>query len=82
MSGANGNGMTDGGKTTMLDAFFERKLDVTVALGELATLANDVGAKSLKERVDTTLVKKLEEVVAAERETRSITSRSVTPRRS
>ena len=47
--------------TRMLDAFFERKQEVTTALSEVSTLAGDVGAKSLKERIDTTLVRKLDE---------------------
>jgi small GTP-binding protein len=45
----------------MLDAFRERKLDVTVALNELSEIAGQVGAKSLKERIDRDLVHKLEE---------------------
>jgi small GTP-binding protein len=45
----------------ILDAFRERKLDVTVALQDVSELAGSVGAKSLQGRVDTTLVKKLEE---------------------
>ncbi len=45
----------------MLDAFRERKLDVTLALSELSEIASGLGAKSLKERVDRDLVHKLEE---------------------
>ena len=45
----------------MLDAFRERKLDVTVALNDLSEIAGLVGAKSLKERIDRDLVHKLEE---------------------
>jgi len=45
----------------MLEGFRERKLDVTVALQELSEVANGLGAKSLKERVDRELVRKLEE---------------------
>ncbi len=45
----------------MLDAFRERKLDVTVALSELSDVAARLGARSLKERIDRDLVKKLEE---------------------
>ncbi len=45
----------------MLDAFRERKLDVTLALTELSEIAGGVGARSLKERIDRDLVKKLEE---------------------
>jgi small GTP-binding protein len=45
----------------MLEGFRERKLDVTVALQELSEVADGLGAKSLKERVDRELVRKLEE---------------------
>ena len=45
----------------MLEGFRERKLDVTVALQELGEIADGLGAKSLKERLDRELVKKLEE---------------------
>jgi predicted GTPase len=45
----------------MLEGFREKKDDVTKALGELSTIAKDLGAKSLKERVDRELVKKLDE---------------------
>lgn len=45
----------------MLEGFRERKLDVTVALQELSDIAQGVGAKSLKERIDRELVNKLEE---------------------
>lgn len=45
----------------MLEGFRERKLDVTVALQELSDIAGSVGAKSLKERLDKDLVKKMEE---------------------
>lgn len=45
----------------MLDAFRERKDEVTTALREIAEVAEKVGAKSLKEKADTRLVKKLEE---------------------
>ena len=45
----------------MLEGFRERKLDVTVALQELSDLAGSLGAKSLKERLDRDLVKKMEE---------------------
>jgi small GTP-binding protein len=45
----------------MLDAFRERKLDVTVALNDLSEIAGLLGAKSLKERIDRDLVHKLEE---------------------
>ena len=43
----------------MLEGFRERKLDVTVALQELGEIADGLGAKSLKERLDRELVKKL-----------------------
>lgn len=45
----------------MLEGFRERKLDVTVALQELSDIAGTLGAKSLKERLDRDLVKKMEE---------------------
>jgi small GTP-binding protein len=45
----------------MLDAFREKKLDVTLALSELSDLAGRVGARSLKERIERDLVHKLEE---------------------
>ena len=45
----------------MLEGFRERKHDVTVALQELGEIATSLGAKSLKERLDRELVKKLEE---------------------
>lgn len=45
----------------MLEGFRERKLDVTVALQELSEVAQGLGAKSLKERVERELVRKLEE---------------------
>lgn len=45
----------------MLEGFRERKLDVTVALEELGEIAERLGARSLRERVDRDLVRKLEE---------------------
>jgi predicted GTPase len=45
----------------MLDAFRERKAEVTTALVALSEIAEGVGAKSLKERVDKELVQKLEQ---------------------
>ncbi|MDB4941397.1 MAG: Dynamin [Labilithrix sp.] len=45
----------------MLEGFRERKVDVTVALQELSDIAGSLGAKSLKERLDRDLVKKMEE---------------------
>lgn len=45
----------------MLEGFRERKLDVTVALQELSDIAQSLGAKTLKDRLDRELVKKLEE---------------------
>lgn len=45
----------------MLEGFRERKVDVTVALQELGEIATKLGARSLKERLDRELVKKLEE---------------------
>ena len=47
--------------TAGLAGFREKKLDVTVALQELADLAQNVGAKTLKERIAKDLVRKLEE---------------------
>ncbi len=44
-----------------LAGFRERKLDVGVALQELGELADGLGAKSLRERVQRDLVRKLEE---------------------
>jgi small GTP-binding protein len=45
----------------MLEGFRERKHDVTVALQELGEIATGLGAKSLKDRLDRELVRKLEE---------------------
>lgn len=45
----------------MLEGFRERKLDVTSALQELGDIATNLGAKSLKDRLDRELVRKLEE---------------------
>lgn len=45
----------------MLEGFRERKDEVTVALQELSAIAEGLGAKSLKDRLDRELVKKLEE---------------------
>jgi ribosome biogenesis GTPase A len=45
----------------MLDAFRERKNEVTGALATLSGIAEGVGAKSLKERILRDLVRKLEE---------------------
>jgi small GTP-binding protein len=45
----------------MLDAFREKKLDVTLALRELADTGRRFGAKSLADRVEKALVQKLEE---------------------
>lgn len=45
----------------MLEGFRERKLEVEGALKELSDVAGSVGAKSLKERVERELVKKLDE---------------------
>jgi GTP-binding protein EngB required for normal cell division len=45
----------------MLDAFREKKLDVTLALRDLADIGKKVGAKSLAERIEKSLVVKLEE---------------------
>lgn len=45
----------------MLEGFHERKVEVTAALSELGEIAGGLGAKSLKERLDRELVKKLDE---------------------
>jgi ribosome biogenesis GTPase A len=45
----------------MLDAFRERKLEVTRALSELGAIATVLGAKTLRERIDRDLVHKLEQ---------------------
>lgn len=45
----------------MLEGFRERKAEVTGALQELSSVAESVGAKSLKERIDRELVKKMDE---------------------
>ncbi len=45
----------------MLDAFREKKSEVTTALAELSGVAETVGARTLKERIDRDLVKKLDE---------------------
>jgi GTP-binding protein EngB required for normal cell division len=45
----------------MLEGFRDRKLDVTAALKELSDIADSLGARSLKERLDRDLVKKMEE---------------------
>lgn len=45
----------------MLEAFFERKAEVKKALAALSDVAERVGAKSLRERVERDLVKKLDE---------------------
>jgi len=45
----------------MLEGFRERKVDVAAALKELSDVAGSLGAKSLKERVERELVKKLDE---------------------
>jgi predicted GTPase len=47
--------------TMMLEAFFERSAEVKKALSALSDVAEKVGAKSLRERVERDLVKKLEE---------------------
>lgn len=45
----------------MLEAFFERKGEVKKALSALSDVAAQVGAKSLRERIERDLVKKLDE---------------------
>lgn len=65
MNGTNGVTVVDGSEATaaknLLDAFFDRKNDVTLALKEVSAVAGEVGAKSLCERIDAQLVKKLDE---------------------
>src|SRR6185503_18654708 len=60
-----GNGVTHDGAIhdgkAILDAFREKKVEVTVALSELSAVADSLGAKTLRDRVDRDLVKKLEE---------------------
>jgi tRNA U34 5-carboxymethylaminomethyl modifying GTPase MnmE/TrmE len=61
-SGVYALGVTERGEgKAMLDAFRDKKSEVTNALAELGSVAEDVGAKTLKERVEKNLVKKLEE---------------------
>jgi small GTP-binding protein len=48
-------------KTGVLDAFRAKKDEVTAALRDVGTLAGEVGAKSLKDRIESALVKKLDE---------------------
>ena len=61
-SGVYALGVTERGEgKAMLDAFRDKKSEVTSALAELSSVADDVGAKTLKERVEKNLVKKLEE---------------------
>jgi small GTP-binding protein len=58
------NGVAGGATSadkSLLDAFFEKKRDVTGALEELSAIARDLGAKSLNERIDAQLVRKLVE---------------------
>src|SRR5262245_8143561 len=55
------NGVGPGDVASMLDAFRGRKDEVTEALHEVSSIASAVGAKSLKERIDRELVKKLDE---------------------
>ncbi len=45
----------------MLDAFHERKLEVTRALTELGAIATTLGARTLRDRIDRDLVHKLEQ---------------------
>jgi len=44
----------------MLDAFHERKHEVTGALSELGEVATLLGAKTLKERIDRDLVRRVQ----------------------
>jgi small GTP-binding protein len=52
------DGVTD---RSMLDAFFAKKNEVSASLRVLGSIAKDVGAKSLMERIERELVRKLEE---------------------
>jgi len=63
VNGTNGVVQTDGTfqEKSLLDAFHERKAEVTAALEEVSAVARDLGAKSLKERIDAQLVRKLVE---------------------
>jgi small GTP-binding protein len=45
----------------LLDAFFEKRDEVVRALGSLSKVAGELGTKSLRERIDRGLVRKLEE---------------------
>ena len=58
-NGVHGAAVPEG--KAMLDAFREKKIEVTVALAELSAIAESLGAKTLKERIDRDLVRKLEE---------------------
>ena len=49
------------GSRTMLDAFRQRQVDVTSALKDLGTVADELGAKTLGKRIARDLVTKLEE---------------------
>ena len=55
------NAGSSGEGKAMLDAFREKKTEVTSSLSELSGVAEAVGARTLKERVERDLVKKLEE---------------------
>jgi small GTP-binding protein len=68
-NGANGANGTSGASATdkaaeartLLEAFFEKKSVVTTALRDVSAIAGEVGAQSLKERIEKDLVKKLDE---------------------
>jgi small GTP-binding protein len=53
--------MTTDEKADLLAAFNQRKLDVTHQLEDLSTIAQNLGAKTMKEKIGRDLVRKLEE---------------------
>jgi ribosome biogenesis GTPase A len=55
------NGTTKHDSRALLDAFFEKKTEVAAVLRDLGSIATEVGAKSLGERIAHDLVKKLDE---------------------
>jgi ribosome biogenesis GTPase A len=55
------NGTAKHDTRALLDAFFEKKSEVAAVLRDLGSIATEVGAKSLGERIAHDLVKKLDE---------------------
>ena len=55
------NGTAKHDTRALLDAFFEKKSEVATVLRDLGSIATEVGAKSLGERIAHDLVKKLDE---------------------